>query len=49
MANWAGRVHAITLVAEVLERAKEFYGRAFELPVHFEDEHSAVCKVGTCW
>ena len=29
MGNWAGRVHAITLVVEDLDAAREFYGRAF--------------------
>ena len=35
-------VGAITLFVEDLERAKSFYETAFELPVVYEDENSAV-------
>ena len=35
-------VGAITLFVEDLERAKSFYEQAFELPVIYEDENSAV-------
>ncbi len=33
---------AITLFVSDLERSREFYGRAFGLPVIYEDENSAV-------
>ena len=40
------RVTAITLFVEDLAAAKEFYTRAFALPVHFEDDASAVFRFG---
>ncbi len=46
MGSWAGRVHAITLVVEDLDAAREFYGRAFGLPEHYFSGDSAVFKVG---
>lgn len=46
MGSWAGRVHAITLVVEDLDAAREFYGRAFGLPEHYFSGDSAVYKVG---
>ena len=36
----------MTLFVEDLSRAKEFYARAFGLPVHHEDEDSAVFRFG---
>jgi len=39
-------VTAITLFVDDLEAAKEFYSRAFDLPVHYEDEASAVFLFG---
>ena len=39
-------VAAITLFVEDLDAAKRFYGQAFDLPVKFEDEHSAVFDFG---
>ncbi|HEX3220704.1 MAG TPA: VOC family protein [Candidatus Limnocylindria bacterium] len=39
-------IDAITLFVEDLPAAREFYRRAFALPVHFEDEHSAVFRFG---
>jgi len=39
-------VTAITLFVDDLEAAKEFYARAFDLPVHYEDEASAVFLFG---
>ena len=44
--RWAERVFAITLVVEDLDAAREFYGRAFELPEHYYSGDSAVFKVG---
>jgi catechol 2,3-dioxygenase-like lactoylglutathione lyase family enzyme len=38
-------VGAITLFTEDLERSKSFYQDVFGLPVHFEDEDSAVFKL----
>ena len=35
-------ISAITLFVEDLAAAREFYARAFELPIHFEDDVSAV-------
>ena len=39
-------VTAITLFVDDLPAAKEFYARAFALPVHWEDEASAVFDFG---
>ncbi len=44
--TWAHAIGAITLFVEDLAAAKEFYGRVFGLPVHFEDDASAVFKFG---
>ena len=43
---WAGGIQAITLFVEDLALAREFYGRAFGLPVVFEDADSAVFRFG---
>ena len=43
---WPGKIAAITLFAEDLERAKEFYQQVFGLPVYYEDPNSAVFKFG---
>jgi lactoylglutathione lyase len=43
---WATGVSAITLFVDDLDAAKEFYGRAFDLPVTYEDEASAVFSFG---
>ena len=45
-ATWAKGIGAITLFAEDLEATKAFYERVFDLPVHFEDPHSAVFRFG---
>jgi catechol 2,3-dioxygenase-like lactoylglutathione lyase family enzyme len=47
MPRWVGRVSAITLFVEDLAAAKRFYQEVFELPVHFEDPHSAVFDLGS--
>jgi lactoylglutathione lyase len=39
-------IGAITLFVEHLAEAKRFYGTVFQLPVHFEDENSAVFRFG---
>jgi catechol 2,3-dioxygenase-like lactoylglutathione lyase family enzyme len=38
-------IGAITLFTEDLERSKSFYQDVFGLPVHYEDENSAVFKL----
>ncbi|WP_405015005.1 VOC family protein [Kitasatospora sp. NBC_01539] len=46
MVAWPGAIQAVTLFVEDLAKAKEFYREVFELPVHFEDENSAVFLFG---
>ena len=46
MAAWPGGIAAITLFVEDLPAAKRFYNQVFGLPLHFEDESSAVFKFG---
>lgn len=46
MDQWPQGISAITLFVEDLVAAKAFYGRAFGLPVHYEDDVSAVFKFG---
>jgi catechol 2,3-dioxygenase-like lactoylglutathione lyase family enzyme len=46
MGSWAQRVFAVTLVVEDLDAAREFYGRAFELPEHYYSGDSAVYRFG---
>src|SRR5689334_12623714 len=46
MPAWPGVIQAVTLFVEDLAKAKEFYQDVFELPVHFEDENSAVFRFG---
>ncbi|MBP6786015.1 MAG: VOC family protein [Candidatus Promineofilum sp.] len=43
---WPKAIYAVTLFVEDLEAAKEFYQRAFDLPVMFEDDTSAVFEFG---
>jgi catechol 2,3-dioxygenase-like lactoylglutathione lyase family enzyme len=43
---WPQGIFAITLFAEDLEQAKEFYQKVFGLPIDFEDSNSAVFKFG---
>jgi lactoylglutathione lyase len=45
-APWPGGIGAITLFVEDLAAAKRFYGDVFGLPVHYEDESSAVFRFG---
>ena len=45
-AVWPGGIAAITLFVEDLPAAKRFYSDVFRLPVHFEDDNSAVFKFG---
>ncbi|MBX3098188.1 MAG: VOC family protein [Salinibacterium sp.] len=44
MAPSALALTAITLFVDDLSAAKEFYARAFDLPVHYEDAVSAVFR-----
>ncbi|GIG60082.1 hypothetical protein Lfu02_44540 [Longispora fulva] len=46
MDSWPKGVGAITLFVEDLGAAKRFYQEVFDLPVMFEDEHSAVFHFG---
>lgn len=46
VAAWPKRINAITLFAEDLAAAKEFYVRVFGLPVVFEDDDSVVFNFG---
>jgi lactoylglutathione lyase len=46
MATWPGGVAAITLFTEDLAATKRFYADVFDLPVHFEDDNSAVFRFG---
>ena len=43
---WTAGLPAVTLFVEDLDAAKEFYQRAFALPVQFEDDDSAVFRFG---
>lgn len=43
---WAPRLAAVTLVVADLATSKEFYAAAFEAPLVFEDENSAVFRFG---
>lgn len=44
---WPRGIYAITLFVEDLEATKKFYQEVFNLPIHFEDNNSAVFKVGS--
>jgi catechol 2,3-dioxygenase-like lactoylglutathione lyase family enzyme len=46
MADWPGKISAITLFVEDLAATKAFYQEVFGLPVHFEDDASAVFDFG---
>ncbi len=46
MSSWPGGIAAVTLFVEDLTESKQFYGKAFDLPVHFEDGDSVVFKFG---
>jgi catechol 2,3-dioxygenase-like lactoylglutathione lyase family enzyme len=47
LSAWPAGIFAITLFVEDLDAAKEFYGRAFDVPVAYEDADSAVFSFGT--
>ncbi|HET9661408.1 MAG TPA: hypothetical protein VFP05_13815, partial [Thermomicrobiales bacterium] len=44
--EWPQKIFAITIFAEDLAATKQFYQDVFALPVHFEDEQSAVFDFG---
>lgn len=44
--GWPQPISAITLFVDDLAAAKEFYGRAFGLPVRYEDDASTVFDFG---
>jgi catechol 2,3-dioxygenase-like lactoylglutathione lyase family enzyme len=46
MSTWPSGISAITLFVEDLGSSKEFYDRAFGLPIYFEDPNSAVYNFG---
>ena len=46
MESWPKGISAITLFVEDLDETKRFYQEVFGLPVHFEDDASAVFKFG---
>jgi catechol 2,3-dioxygenase-like lactoylglutathione lyase family enzyme len=46
VSSWAKGIYAITLFVEDLPIAKAFYRKAFGLPVIYEDNNSAVFKIG---
>jgi len=46
MASWPSDISAITLFVEDLAGTKRFYQEVFGLPVHYEDEASAVFDFG---
>jgi catechol 2,3-dioxygenase-like lactoylglutathione lyase family enzyme len=43
---WPRGIYAITLFVEDLETTKKFYREVFGLPIHYEDDNSAVFKFG---
>lgn len=43
---WPRGISAITLFVEELETTKKFYQEVFGLPIHFEDDNSAVFEFG---
>ncbi len=43
---WPGSIGAITLFVEDLDAARQFYRDVFGLPLHFEDDSSAVFRFG---
>lgn len=47
MGTWAPSITAITLFVEDLAASKTFYMDVFRLPVHYEDPHSVVFRIGS--
>lgn len=46
MSSWATGIGAITLFVDDLAAMKQFYQDVFGLPVHYEDDESAVFNFG---
>lgn len=46
MGSWPSGISAITLFVEDLAATKQFYLDVFDLPIHYEDDVSAVFKFG---
>ena len=46
MKSWPKEIAAMTLFVDNLEDTKRFYQKVFGLPVHYEDDDSAVFKFG---
>jgi catechol 2,3-dioxygenase-like lactoylglutathione lyase family enzyme len=46
MDSWKGSIGAITLFVEDLEATRRFYRDVFDLPLHYEDDSSAVFRFG---
>jgi lactoylglutathione lyase len=46
MGSWPSGISAITLFVEDLDRTKAFYQDVFGLPMHYEDDDSAVFNFG---
>jgi catechol 2,3-dioxygenase-like lactoylglutathione lyase family enzyme len=46
MGTWPNGISAITLFVEDLAATKQFYREVFGLPVHYEDDDSAVFNFG---
>lgn len=42
MSSWPGPIGAVTMFVEDLATCKTFYSKAFDLPVHDEDDDSVV-------
>jgi catechol 2,3-dioxygenase-like lactoylglutathione lyase family enzyme len=46
ISTWPSGINAVTLFVEDLDAARKFYRDVFGLPIHFEDENSAVFNFG---
>lgn len=46
MSSWVTGIPAITLFVEDLEATKQFYREVFDVPMVFEDDHSAAFNFG---
>jgi catechol 2,3-dioxygenase-like lactoylglutathione lyase family enzyme len=46
MGSWPSGISAITLFVEDLAATKQFYQDVFGLPIHYEDDESAVFNFG---
>jgi catechol 2,3-dioxygenase-like lactoylglutathione lyase family enzyme len=46
MGSWPGNITAITLFVEDLPATRAFYEKVFGLPIHYQDDASAVFRFG---